>query len=156
MAKIKKQSFQAQSEQHTQEEAMRMAKANQRPGQGKEQTKLIAKGIEKGIAEYKKQEKAKVRVRNKTHHKAQKSSSLNSIPEQADGKEVGRLVANGSKLPLLVSGLAFSLIAIHHLVWFFTGTSLFLDGVIIPSQLSLLVAGVCVALAGWVFYSRSK
>ena len=154
MAKIKKQSFQAQSEQHTQEEAMRMAKANQRPGQGKEQTKLIAKGIEKGIAEYKKQEKAKVRARNKTHHKAQKQSSLSSAPEWVDYST--EATGNDSNLVLLVSGLAFSLITMHYLVWFFTGASLFLNSVIIPSKLSLWVAGVCAVLAGWVFYSRSK
>ena len=38
----------------TQEESMKMAKATQRPGQSKEQTKLIAQGIQKGIEQYKK------------------------------------------------------------------------------------------------------
>ncbi|MCA2486923.1 MULTISPECIES: DUF2956 family protein, partial [Vibrio] len=33
----------------TQTEAMKIAKATQKPGQTKEQTKLIAQGIEKGI-----------------------------------------------------------------------------------------------------------
>ncbi|MEF1163713.1 DUF2956 family protein, partial [Vibrio parahaemolyticus] len=37
----------------TQTEAMKIAKATQKPGQTKEQTKLIAQGIEKGIAQYK-------------------------------------------------------------------------------------------------------
>ncbi|GIU31812.1 hypothetical protein TUM4433_23950 [Shewanella schlegeliana] len=37
----------------TKTEAMKVAKATQKPGQTKEQTKLIAQGIEKGIAEYK-------------------------------------------------------------------------------------------------------
>ena len=45
----------------TREEAMRIARANQRPGQTKEQTRLIAQGIQKGIDQYKKQQKAKAR-----------------------------------------------------------------------------------------------
>ena len=49
----------------TQEEAMKAAKATQRPGQTKEQTKLIAQGIEKGINHYKKQHKEKSRELNK-------------------------------------------------------------------------------------------
>ena len=42
-------------------QAMKMAKASQKTGQTKEQTKLIAQGIEKGIAEYKKQQGKKSR-----------------------------------------------------------------------------------------------
>jgi len=42
-------------------QAMKMAKGTQKIGQTKEQTKLIAHGIEKGIAEYKKQQGKKLR-----------------------------------------------------------------------------------------------
>lgn len=49
----------------TQQDALATAKAIQKPGQTKEQTKLIAQGIEKGIAEYKKLQKAKARERDK-------------------------------------------------------------------------------------------
>jgi len=45
----------------TQEEALKMAKGTQRPAQSKEQTKLIAQGIQKGIELYKKQQKEKAR-----------------------------------------------------------------------------------------------
>jgi uncharacterized protein YpuA (DUF1002 family) len=53
----------------TQQEALQVTKATARPGQTKEQTKLIAKGVEKGIAEYKKQQKAKARERDKAKKK---------------------------------------------------------------------------------------
>ena len=53
----------------TEEEAVKAAKATQRPGQTKEQTKLIAQGIQKGIDHYKKQQKAKARELNKKLHK---------------------------------------------------------------------------------------
>lgn len=43
------------------QEAIRLAKANQRPGQTKEQTKAISLGIQKGIEQYKKQQKGKAR-----------------------------------------------------------------------------------------------
>ena len=49
----------------TQEEALKTAKAMQRPGQTKEQTRLIAQGIQKGIEQYKKQNKAKSRELNR-------------------------------------------------------------------------------------------
>ena len=46
-------------------EALKIARGTQRPGQNKEQTKLIAQGIEKGITEFRKREKAKARERDK-------------------------------------------------------------------------------------------
>ncbi|ABV88655.1 DUF2956 domain-containing protein [Shewanella pealeana] len=49
----------------TKTEALQVAKSMQKPGQTKEQTKLIAQGIEKGIAEYKKLQKGKARERDK-------------------------------------------------------------------------------------------
>ena len=46
-------------------ESDKIAKATQRPGQSKEQTKLIAQGIQKGIEQYKKNNKAKARELDK-------------------------------------------------------------------------------------------
>jgi hypothetical protein len=53
----------------TQDEALKLAKATQRPAQTKEQTKLIAQGIQKGIDLYKKQQKEKARELNKRFKK---------------------------------------------------------------------------------------
>ena len=49
----------------TKSEAMKLAKGNQRPGQTKEQTQLVAQGIQKGIDQFKKQHKAKSRELDK-------------------------------------------------------------------------------------------
>lgn len=49
----------------TQEDAIKIARATQRPGQTKEQTKLITQGIQKGIDQYKKQQKSKSREQNR-------------------------------------------------------------------------------------------
>ncbi|MCY9845240.1 DUF2956 domain-containing protein [Vibrio caribbeanicus] len=69
----------------TQNEAMKIAKATQKPGQTKEQTKLIAQGIEKGIAQYKKQLKEKSRQADKAQKKRRKeklrSQSLNETAQ---------------------------------------------------------------------------
>ena len=58
----------------TQEASLRITKGIQRPGQTKEQSKLIAQGIQKGIELYKKQQKDKARELNRklkkaSHHK---------------------------------------------------------------------------------------
>ena len=57
----------------TQEDAMKIAKATQKPGQTKEQTKLVSQGIQKGIDQYKKQQKAKARELDKRLKKAANS-----------------------------------------------------------------------------------
>jgi ABC-type xylose transport system substrate-binding protein len=49
----------------TRGEAMRIARGTQRPGQTKEQTMLIAQGIQKGIEQYKKQQSARARELDK-------------------------------------------------------------------------------------------
>lgn len=58
----------------TQQEALAVAKSTQKPGQTKEQTKLIAQGIEKGITLYKKQHKEKLREADKLRKKQSKNS----------------------------------------------------------------------------------
>ncbi|UXI00626.1 DUF2956 domain-containing protein [Photobacterium sp. TY1-4] len=69
----------------TQAEAMQIARATQKPGQTKEQTKLIAQGIQKGIEQYKKQQKAKARERDKLRKKQSKERQP-AQPEQ-DGSQ---------------------------------------------------------------------
>ena len=66
--------------QETQAESMKIAKATQKPGQTKEQTKLIAQGIEKGIALYKKQQKERSRQADKAKKKTQKEKLRQSEP----------------------------------------------------------------------------
>jgi len=65
--------------QQSHDEALATAKSIKKPGQSKEQTKLIAAGIEKGIAAYKKQHKAKMRSQDKQRKKTQRNHEKNSI-----------------------------------------------------------------------------
>ncbi|PMG75992.1 hypothetical protein BCU84_01570 [Shewanella sp. 10N.286.51.B7] len=85
--------------QETQNEAMKVAKATQKPSQTKEQTKLIALGIEKGIAEYKKQQKAKARGRDKLR---KQSLKLKSQQENTEQEENTIAHPSNAKLPWIL------------------------------------------------------
>jgi len=63
----------------SQAEALKLAKGIQRPKQTKAQTKLIAQGIEKGITEFKKQQKVLARDRDKHRKKELKASVRDSV-----------------------------------------------------------------------------
>jgi hypothetical protein len=52
------------------DEAMRIARGTQQPGQTREQTKLIARGIQKGIDQYRKQQNARARELDRKLKKA--------------------------------------------------------------------------------------
>ncbi|WP_407701700.1 MULTISPECIES: DUF2956 domain-containing protein [Vibrio] len=54
---------------------MKVARSIQKPNQTKDQTKLIAQGIEKGITLYKKQQKEKQREADKLRKKQHKTES---------------------------------------------------------------------------------
>ncbi|TCS44034.1 DUF2956 domain-containing protein [Reinekea marinisedimentorum] len=93
----------------TQQEALAIAKGTQRPGQTKEQTKLIAQGIEKGISEYKKREKQKARERDKQRKKELSQKETAEQPAEYNGENTQN--SNGrAALPwvlLAASWLAF-------------------------------------------------
>jgi len=72
----------------TQEEALKLAKATQRPAQTKEQTKLIAQGIQKGIDLYKKQQKEKAREINKRLKKASAQKEGSTDTSEPDVEEI--------------------------------------------------------------------
>ncbi|MBE7213810.1 DUF2956 domain-containing protein [Shewanella benthica] len=72
----------------TKNEAIKVAKATQKPGQTKEQTKLIAAGIEKGIAEYKKQHKNKARDRDKARKQDIKAKAKTAKTTESEISEV--------------------------------------------------------------------
>ena len=63
------------------EEAMRIARGRQRPGQTKEQTKLIAQGIRKGIEHYRKQESARTRELDRKLKKLDRQLDSSAVPD---------------------------------------------------------------------------
>ena len=79
-----KNSYQKPSPQ-TQEDALKIARGTQRPAQTKEQTRLVAQGIQKGIDLYKKQQKEKARDLNR---KLKKISGQREQTIVSDGQEI--------------------------------------------------------------------
>ena len=70
-----------------QDEALLIAKKVKKTGQSKEQTKLIAQGIQKGIAEYKKSAKHKQRQTdkfNKQKRKNQDSKQIDTLENEVN------------------------------------------------------------------------
>ena len=93
------------------DDAMKIARATQKPGQTKEQTKLIAQGIQKGIEQYKKKQNEKARELDR---KLNKVSALRSSLEATTEHAVDPEVVKGDKLPwimLVLSWLGFVIYA---------------------------------------------
>ncbi|WP_257252458.1 MULTISPECIES: DUF2956 domain-containing protein [unclassified Endozoicomonas] len=95
----------------TREEAMSVARATQRPGQSKEQTKLIAQGIQKGIEHYKKQQKAKARELDKHLKKVKRQSEPPATEVETITEEVTRYKQHW--LPWLLLGLSWAAFAAY-------------------------------------------
>ncbi|MBT2948840.1 DUF2956 domain-containing protein [Vibrio anguillarum] len=95
----------------TQQQAIKVALATQKQGQTKEQTKLIAQGIEKGIALYKKQQKEKSRQADKAKKRAlQLKKTAQNTEEEPAHIETSSSLVSTSWLPwalLIVSWLGF-------------------------------------------------
>jgi hypothetical protein len=139
-----------------QEEAMRMARRIQKPGQTKEQTKLIAQGIAKGIELYKKQQSAKARERDKARKRALKPSQPEApgheepVHNAADWPDTGpepRLAP-----ALWAGGGLFAAMAVAHLARVFGGWVLIVGTWAVPSWVSLAAAGLLAGLSSWFFY----
>lgn len=62
-------------------ESLRLARANQVPGQSKEQTQLIAQGIQKGIAEYKRAQKARQRQADKAKKQLRRQANSTEMEQ---------------------------------------------------------------------------
>lgn len=82
--------------------AAAISKSTQKPGQTKEQTKLIAQGIQKGIEQYKKQQKVKARDADKAKKKQKKAKQINSDATETKVQDIQQ-----SKLPWVLLGISW-------------------------------------------------
>ena len=90
------------------DDAMKIARGTQRPGQTKEQTKLIAQGIQKGIDQYKKQQNVKARELDKRLKKAVVSNASN---KSSTDNTLEPVAVKSNNLPwvlLIISWLCFA------------------------------------------------
>ncbi|MGZ4981359.1 MAG: DUF2956 domain-containing protein [Methylobacter sp.] len=108
-----KKSYQKPSQQ-TQEEALKIAKGTQRPAQTKEQTRLIAQGVQKGIDLYKRQQKEKARDLNRKLKKVPSQKGQSIEPDDHEIQE--RIVYRQHWLPWLLLFLTWLGVGIYFLV----------------------------------------
>jgi hypothetical protein len=108
-----KNSYQKPSQQ-TQEEALKLARGTQRPAQTKEQTRLIAQGIQKGIDLYKKQQKEKTRDLNRKLKKISSQKEQSIEPDDHGTQE--KIVYRQNWLPWLLLFLTWLGVGIYFLV----------------------------------------
>ena len=91
-----------------QTESTRIASGIKKPGQNREQTKLIAAGIEKGIAEYKKQHKAKARQLDKQKKQKIRSNTAAAAKENEAEIEIEQTKSSSSRLPWALLALSWA------------------------------------------------
>ena len=94
----------------TRDEAMKIALGTQRPGQTKEQTKLIAQGIQKGIDLYKKQHKAKARELDRQRNKPSRENTQHA---DSGSQEPGATRYRQHWLPWLLLVISWLAIALY-------------------------------------------
>lgn len=130
-----------------------MARRIQQPGQTKEQTRLIAQGIAKGIELYKRQQSAKARERDKARkrlEKARQSNVMDSVDDDKDVEDEDRPPNSRSPATvLMVCGILLLGIAIFHSARLYTGWALVIGAWPVPLWISLLAAVLLSTLAFW-------
>ncbi len=88
--------------------AMSIAKGTKKPNQTKDQTKLIAQGIQKGIAEYKKQQKGKARDLDRLKSKLTNKQKNNTVEDNSSHDEIK---CKCSRLPWFLLAMSWLFIA---------------------------------------------
>jgi hypothetical protein len=96
------------------EEALRIARGTQRPGQTKEQTRLIAQGIQKGIEQYKRQQSARARELDRSLKKA-KQSSVGQPSRELEMQE--RIIYRQHWLPWVLLVLSWLVMTLLYLLY---------------------------------------
>jgi len=92
----------------TRDEATKIARGTQKPGQTKEQTKLIAQGIRNGIDQYKKKQNAKARELDK---KLKKAAASSTSDQSSTDNTVEQVATRTNILPwalLIITWLGFA------------------------------------------------
>jgi predicted phage tail protein len=140
-----------------QEEALAVARSIQKPGQTKEQTRLIAQGIAKGIELYKRQQAAKSRERDKLR-KRQQREKLSPLTEadDTDDSSVERDYLATAGAVMWVSGVAFLVMALFHFARWWAALELSVGGWSIPAWGSLVASLVLGLLALGSFFTALR
>lgn len=159
MNEQRKESFQQQAEQNIDAAALQIARRIQTPGQSKEQTKLIAQGIAKGIALYRKQQNEKLRERDKLRKKLAKERQHAVVADKSDEEVVTSSPGKATHVPCWIAASLLSLAALLHLARWIVALPIMVGPWEVPVRWSLPIAVALGGLAIWLIatarsYSR--
>ncbi|MGL5949625.1 MAG: DUF2956 domain-containing protein [Aeromonas sp.] len=87
--------------------AQKIARATQKPGQSKEQTQLIAQGIQKGIELYKKQQNAKARDSDRQKKRTAKAKAQTQEATSAATNHTAAIAPAAPRLPWILLCLSW-------------------------------------------------
>jgi hypothetical protein len=152
-------SIQTQMKESIQEEALKVARSIQKPGQTKEETKLVAQGIAKGIELYKKQQSAKGRERDKARKKALKLKQADMSaqgPDRENAAFASDVTESGVRGTLILGGAIFAATAGIFAASSFAGWPVSFGPFTLPDWASLTAALSSAGLSGWFFYKAFK
>ena len=135
-----------------QEEALAVARSIQKPGQTREQTRLIAQGIAKGIEQYKRQQAAKSRERDKLRKRQQRERLSPHAEARTDDSWVEMDQLAPARAVLFVSGAVFLVMALFHIARWWAGWELLVGSWSVPSWGSLVAVPVLGLLALGSFF----
>jgi hypothetical protein len=148
------------ADQLVEDEALKVAKSIQQPGQTKEQTRLIAQGIAKGIALYKKQQAAQARERDKARKRALRAKRVEATPPETfpaeEGTEFAATADAAAGATLAAGGVLFGVMALAHLARAILGWALVVGTFPVPVWASAVAAAVLGALAGWFCFQAAR
>ncbi len=141
---------------HIQEEALTVARSIQKPGQTKEQTRLIAQGIAKGIEQYKRQQSAKSRERDRLRKRLQKEKQTAQDSAQTGHTEADTGYSAPARSVLIFSGATFLTMSVFHIARLLSGWDVSINGWFFPSWASLLAVLGLGTLAAWAFVTARR
>jgi len=139
-----------------QDEALAVARSIQKPGQTKEQTRLIAQGIAKGIEQYKRQQAAKSRERDKLRKRQhrEKLSAPSEVRTDGSWEQMDQLAP--ARLFIFVTGTVFLIIALLNLARWWADWELLVGSWAIPSWSSILAVAIFGMLAVGSFFTALR
>lgn len=150
MNEQRKESFHHQAEQNIDAAALQIARRIQSAGQSKEQTKLIAQGIAKGIALYRKQQNEKLRDRDKRRKKLAKERRHAPAADQSDDQFETPSPGTARRVPGWIAASVLSLGAFLHLARWAAALPITVGTWNVPVWWSLPVAVLLGGLAVWL------
>ena len=154
----RKERFRARAERNIDAAALRVARSVRAPGQTPEQTKLVAQGVAKGIALYRKEQNEKARERERQRKRTLKQRERELTDDAQDNASMpdGGTVPDAALAILWIAGVLFAVVAALHVLRFVLGVSVVIGGWSMPVWWSLPGCVLAAAVAGTCFWGGKR